>query len=150
MRNETWLRMLSGFVLVGVFAAGALFGAGLLRWTEREPQGLPPPPLHAGGPMLKMQEELALDDTQMRALQTIMDKHRLELASLMRDTQGKVRDVLFSIEEDLRPSLREDQVKRLEQWRATRPPPPMPGLDGPPPGGPPGRRPFGPPPGGPP
>ena len=145
MRNETWLRMLSGFVLVGVFAAGALFGAGLLRWTERDPERLPPPPPH-GGPVLKMQEELGLDDAQMRALQTIMDKHRLELASLMRETQGKVRDVLFSIEDELRPQLREDQVKRLEEWRATRPPLPMPGLDGPPPG----RPPFRGPPGGPP
>lgn len=148
MRNETWLRMLSGFVLVGVFAAGALFGAGLLRWTQRDPDRLPPPPPPGGGPVMRMQEELALDDAQMRTLQTIMDKHRLELASLMRETQGRVRDVLFSIEEELRPQLRPEQVKRLEQWRATRPPPPMPGLDGPP--GPPGRRPFGPPPGGPP
>jgi hypothetical protein len=97
-----------------------------------------------------MQEELALDDKQMQALQTIMDNHRLQLSAIMRDTQGKVRDVLFAIEEDLRPQLRPDQVKRLEQWRATRPPPPMPGFDGPPPGGPPGGPDFGPPPGGPP
>jgi hypothetical protein len=142
MRNETWLRMLSGFVLVGVFAAGALFGAGLLRWTQRDPQRLPPPPpMHPGGPggppVEKMRQELALDDAQMRALQDIMQKHRSELDALMRGTQAKVRDVLFSIEEDLRPQLRPDQVKRLEQWRATRPPPPMPGFGGPPPGGPP-------------
>jgi len=142
--------MLSGFVLVGVFAAGALFGAGLLRWTQREPERLPPPFPRAGGPVHKMQEELALDDAQMRALQTIMDNHRGELASIMHDTQGRVRDVLFAIEDDLKPQLRPDQVKRLEHWRATRPPPPMPGFDGPPPGGPPGRPGFGPPPGGPP
>jgi hypothetical protein len=152
MRNETWLRMLSGLVLVGVFAAGALFGAGLLRWTQREPERLPPPPPpgFAGGPVEKMRQELVLDEAQMRQLQDIMQKHRPELASIMQDTQGRVRDVLFAIEDELRPQLRPDQIKRLEQWRATRPPPPMPGLDGPPPGGPPGRRPFGPPPGGPP
>jgi hypothetical protein len=131
-------------VLVGVFAAGALFGAGLLRWTEREPERLPPPFARFGGPIEKMREELALDANQTQALQTIMDNHRLELAAIMRGTQKQVRDVLFAIEDDLRPKLREDQVKRLEEWRATRPPLPMPGLDGPP-GGPPFGRPGGPP-----
>jgi hypothetical protein len=84
-----------------------------------------------------MRQELVLDDTQTRALHDIMQKHRPQLDSLMHDTQARVRDVLFSIEDELRPQLRPDQVKRLEQWRATRPPPPMPGLGGPPPGGPP-------------
>jgi hypothetical protein len=137
MRNETWLRMLSGFVLVGVFAAGALFGAGLIRWTQNPPERLPPPPPHAGpgGPIEKMRQELALDENQMRALQDIMQKHRPELDTIMRGTQSKVRDVLFAIEDELRPQLRPDQVKRLEDWRATRPPPPMHGF--PPPGGPP-------------
>jgi len=134
MRNETWLRMLSGFVLVGVFAAGALFGAGLLRWTQHAPERLPPPPpLAGGGPVERMHQELALDDAQMRALHDIMQKHRPELDTIMRGTQAQVRDVLFAIENDLLPQLRPDQVKRLEQWRATRPPPPMPGFDGRPP-----------------
>jgi hypothetical protein len=154
MRNETWLRMLSGFVLVGVFAAGALFGAGLLRWTQNPPERLPPPPHHGGpggpggpgGRSEKMRHELALDESQMRALDDIMQKHRVELETIMRSTQSRVRVILFAIEDELRPHLRPDQVKRLEDWRATRPPPPMPGLDGPPPHGPP---PHGPPPGGP-
>lgn len=152
MRNETWLRMLSGFVLVGVFAAGALFGAGLLRWTQREPDRLPPPPppmMAGGGPVEKMHQVLALDDAQMQALHDIMQRHRPELDAIMHGTQAKVRDVLFAIENDLVPQLRPDQVKKLEEWRATRPPPPMPGLDGPP-GGPPGGRPPFPPPGPPP
>jgi hypothetical protein len=153
MRNETWLRMLSGIVLVAVFAAGALFGAGLLRWTQRDPERLPPPPMKHGGPVEKMKQELALDEAQMRALQEIMQRKRPELDEIMRTTQGKVRDVLFAIEDELRPELRPDQIKRLEDWRATRPPPPVPGLDGPPPppGSPPHHRPphGGPPPGGP-
>lgn len=144
MRNEAWLRMLSGFVLVGVFGAGALFGAVLLRWTHHAPEQLPPSQ-HHGGPVEKMRQELALDDAQARALQDIMQAHRADLDAIMRSTQDKVRDVLFAIEEELRPQLRADQVKRLAQWRATRPPPPMPGIDGPPPH----RGPPPPPPGGP-
>src|SRR5262245_37820435 len=134
MRSESWLRLMSGLVLVGVFAAGALFGAGLMRWT-REPQRALPPP--HGGPSVAMTRELALDREQVEKLQTIADAHRGELETIARATQGKVRDVLFAIEDELRPHLRTDQVKRLEQWRARRPPPPMgpPGMG--PPGGPP-------------
>src|SRR5512141_2736401 len=80
MRNETVLRMLSGFVLVGVFAAGALFGAGLLRWTQQEPQRLPPPPPGmGGGPGEKMRQELALDEQQSRQLDQILRSHEHDL-----------------------------------------------------------------------
>ena len=143
MRNELSLRMLSGFVLVGVFAAGALFGAGLIRWTQRGPDGLPPP--HpAGGPLAAMKRELSLDAQQMQKLDAIMSAHRGQLEVIMRDAQGRTRDVLMSIEAELMPSLRPEQVKALEEWRTHRPPPP---LGGPPGMGPPGMGPPPPPPG---
>ena len=44
MRSESWLRLMSGLVLVGIFAAGTLFGAGLMKWTAPAPQQLPAPP----------------------------------------------------------------------------------------------------------
>ena len=47
MRNESWLRLMSSLVLVGVFAAGALFGAGLMRWM----------PAHADHPHDAVSEE---------------------------------------------------------------------------------------------
>jgi hypothetical protein len=128
MRNEMSLRMLSGFVLVGVFAAGALFGAGLFRWTSAAPDRLPPRP---GGPMHAMKRELSLDDQQMQKLDAIMASHRGQLEVIMRDAQGRTRDVLMAIEAELMPSLRPEQIKALETWRARRPPPPMPGM-GPP------------------
>ncbi|HSD87237.1 MAG TPA: hypothetical protein VLB44_06970 [Kofleriaceae bacterium] len=146
MRNETVLRMLSGFVLVGVFAAGALFGAGLLRWTQQDPQGLPPPPPGmggpppgmsgppGGGPVERMRQELGLDDAQAKKLGEIIASHDRDVQDITRDAQGKLRDVLLSIEEELRPHLRPDQVERLEEWRKHRPPPPMPGMGPPPPG----------------
>jgi hypothetical protein len=134
MRNELSLRMLSGFVLVGVFAAGALFGAGLLRWTQAAPDRLPAERI-PHGPLAAMKRELSLDAEQMAKLDEIMRSHRGELELIMRDAQGKTRDVLMAIENELIPSLRPEQVKALEQWRAHRPPPPL--------GGPPG---MGPPP----
>jgi hypothetical protein len=116
----TWLKLMSGLVLVGVFAAGALFGAGLVHW--RAPDHPPRPP----GPIEAMIHELALDPEQVHALQAIEQAHRGELDAIVRATQPKVRDVLFAIEDELRPRLRPEQVQRLEAWRARRPPPPPP------------------------
>ena len=134
MRNESWLRLMSGLVLVGVFAAGALFGAGLMHWRGPvdRPERIGPP---RGGPIDAMIHELALDTTQTDALRAIETKHRGELDAIVRATQPKVRDVLFAIEDELRPQLRADQIQKLEAWRARRPPLPPPGM------GPPGGRP---------
>jgi hypothetical protein len=141
---------MSGFVLVGVFAAGALFGAALLRFLGPHaphapthdfrppgppgPPGMPPGP--PPGPIEAMTHELDLDAQQVDQLRAIADSHRAELDAIMRDTQPKLRAVLDSIENEMTPHLRPDQVEKLEQWRKRRPPPPMPGMGGPPPGGP--------------
>jgi hypothetical protein len=152
MRNETVLRMLSGFVLVGVFAAGALFGAGLLRWTQQDPQRLPPPPPGmgappGGGPGERMKQEIGLDEAQAKQLDQIIASHDKDLQGIVRDAQSKLRDMLLSIEEELRPHLRPDQIEKLESWRKHRPPAPMPGMGPPPPGmGPPPPPGMGPPP----
>lgn len=145
MRNEISLRMLSGFVLVGVFAAGALFGAGLMRWTQPAPERLPEIGGPPRGPLAVMKRELSLDAQQMEKLDSIMKAHRGQLEVIMRDAQGRTRDVLMTIEAELIPSLRPEQVKALEAWRAHRPPPP---LGGPPGMGPPGMGPPPPPPSG--
>jgi hypothetical protein len=136
MRNESWLRLMSGLVLVGVFAAGALFGAGLMRWTAPHGDRLPPPPgmPPGGGPIEAMTRELKLDATQRDKLHEIADAHRGDLEQIARSTQARVRDVLFAMEDELKPSLRPEQIEALEQWRKHRPPPPGPGMGPPPPG----------------
>jgi hypothetical protein len=128
MRSESWLRLMSGFVLVGVFAAGALFGAGLLRWmVPHEAPHLGRPP---GGPIEAMTHELELDAHQRDQLRAIADAHRPELEAIMHETQPRIRQVLDGIEQEMTPNLRPDQVQKLEAWRERRPPPPMPGLPG--------------------
>jgi hypothetical protein len=151
MRSESWLRLMSGGVLVGVFAAGTMFGAALMRLYAPAPAAqvaerpLPPPPGGPGGPLEPMRHELGLDAAQSAKLDAIAQAHGGELQAIARSTQERVRDVLLAIEEELRGSLRPDQIEKLEAWRKRRPPmPPGPGM-GPPPGGP-G---MGPPPGGP-
>ena len=127
MLGDRWLRMMSGLVLVGVFAAGGLFGAGLMRWNR--PDHPPPPP----GPIEAITHELDLDRDQIDALHAIERAHRPQLDAIMRSTQPRVREVLFAIEDELRAKLRPDQIQKLEAWRARRPPPPMPGGGPPPP-----------------
>ena len=160
MRTEAWLRSMSAFVLVGVFAAGAVFGAGLVRWTQPPPGRWPPlpgggRPAHVGGGAAQaMTRELGLDAAQVLRLEALTDARRGELETITREVQGRVRDVLHGIEEDMRPSLRPEQIEKLAGWRARRPPPPLGGMGPPPgrhpPGGPPGGGPpgGGPPPGG--
>jgi hypothetical protein len=150
MRNESWLRLMSGLVLVGVFAAGTLFGAGLMKWTAPPPARLPPPHgMPHGGPIEAMTRELALTDAQVKRTIDIIASHHKDLEAIAHRTQGEVRDVMFAIENDLLPELSVEQQKRLEEWRKRRPPIPM----GPPGMGPPGMGPpppgMGPPPGGP-
>ena len=122
MRSESWLRLMSGLVLVGVFAAGAFFGAGLMRFHR--PPHPPPPP----GPIEAMTRELSLDAAQVDALHAIAAAHHAELDAIMRAAQPRVREVLFAIEDELRPRLRPDQIQKLEAWRAHRRPPPPPPL----------------------
>lgn len=162
MRSESWLRLMSGLVLVGVFAAGTAFGVGLMRlYAPAAPAAAQPPhqrphPPPDGGPIEVMRRELALDAEQDAALQAIIDNHRGELDRIGRSAQETVRRILLAIEDELRPHLRADQLQRLETWRTRRPPLPSPpgplGPHGPPGGPPPGGHPppGGPPPGGPP
>jgi Spy/CpxP family protein refolding chaperone len=125
MLGDRWLQMMSGLVLVGVFAAGALFGAGLMRWNR--PDHPPRPP---AGPIEAMTHELDLDASQIDALHAIEAAHRPALDAIMRSTQPRVREQLHEIEDELRAmNLRADQIQKLEAWRARRslqPPPPPP------------------------
>jgi hypothetical protein len=122
MRSESILRLMSVFVLIGVFAAGTLFGAGLMRWNAP-----PHPPPHFGGPIEAIKHELDLDAAQIAALDMIAASHRPALDAIGRETQGKVRRTLLAIEDELVPRLRPDQVEKLAHWRKMRPslPPPM-------------------------
>ena len=122
MRSESWLRLMSGLVLVGIFAAGALFGAGLMRFGDQTPP--PRPPLPGAGPIAAIKRELALDANQIAALDRIAQARRPELDAIGRETQHRVRGVLLAIEDELAASLRPDQIEALKRWRATRRPPP--------------------------
>ncbi len=126
-------RILSIVILLGVFAAGAVFGAGLVRTHAPERGGPPPMP---PGPAERLIHHLQLTPAQAEELHRIERAHRDELDRLMKETMPKIRAVMDAVENELRPVLTEEQRTRLDELQRDRPPPP--------PFGPP---PFGPPPG---
>jgi len=133
-------RVLGILLMLGVFAAGAVFGAGLVR--EHRPG---PPPPHPS-PAERLTHQLDLTPAQVARLHELERSHRDELGALMRETMPRIRAVLDSVENELRPMLTEAQRARLDEVQARRPPPdaPLPGMPGGPPPGhhpPPGHRP---------
>ena len=132
------LRIRAIGLLAAVFLAGALAGAGVIRYFEPRPP--PPPP----GPGLGPFSQLGLTPDQQARAREIIEKHRGELDAIVKETMPRVRAVQETIDREMLTVLTPDQ---LERFRALRPPPPMPGM-GPPPGppGPPAPGPGGPPP----
>ena len=128
-------RLLGAVVLAAMFAAGAVFGVGLARWSAPPRPDHPPGPPGGPPPVEVMSHELDLDAALIATLRSFEASHRRELDAIVRDTIPRVKAVLDTMESELRPQLRPDQVQRLEDWKARRPPPPMPGMP-PPPGGP--------------
>jgi hypothetical protein len=120
MRGESWLRLMSGLVLAGVFAAGTLFGVGIVRLTSRATTSSPA--VQRSGPIEAIKHELALDAQQRGALDAITAARHAELEGIGRETQHRVRKLLFAIEDELASKLRPDQVEKLSQWRKNRGP----------------------------
>src|SRR5262245_64357375 len=89
-------RLLGALVVAGMFAAGAVFGVGLARWSAPPPIGPPPP--SATEAMIR---ELHLDDAQIATLRTIEASHRAELDAIVRDTVQRVHKVLDAMEAEL-------------------------------------------------
>ena len=132
LESQARVRLLGALVLVGVFAAGAVFGVGLARWSHPgHPPGPPPRRPPPGGPIPAMIHELRLDPEQIDALEQIELAHRGKLDAIAKETMPRVRAVLDAMERELQPRLRPDQLELLEAWRKRRPPPRLLGPGGP-------------------
>jgi hypothetical protein len=130
-------------LLLGIFVAGAVSGAGICHWAvlDHGPMGHPP----HGGP-LSMHRDLDLTEAQAMQIEAIMSKYRPELDAVIRETFPRVKAVHEKIDREIRPLLNDEQRRRFDEMKSHRPGPGMgpPDLGGPPPYGP-DRHPPGPP-----
>jgi Spy/CpxP family protein refolding chaperone len=140
------LRLLTGLMLLGTFAAGAVTGAGLFAsFGPRRP----PPPLGVGPgarrepPFLR---ELDLTPEQRTKADAIFEKHRQALEQLFEENAPRVKAVTDQVDAELLTILTDAQRAKFEELKSHRPPrgprgpppdrepPPAPG-EGPPPRG---------------
>lgn len=141
-RSETSpqkVQILTALVLVGVFAAGNITGAGLFWWFSPAPRfnfNRPSPGLP--GPF----GELGLSKENERKVLQILEKHHPELEAVLQETFPKARLVFDKIDKEMSVFLTPEQRKKLEQFKQRKPPfPPMgPGPHHPRFGCPPGQR----------
>jgi uncharacterized membrane protein len=148
------LHLWTALVLLAVFLAGGVTGAGLV-WAMRphDPRPAAPRPRVEGlpGPVA----ELGLTPEQTARARAIFESHRAELQAAIEESFPRVRAVQDRIDAEIRALLTPEQAARFDELRKRRPPLRLPGFDGPPPGGPrgpphgmppPGVQPPGPPP----
>jgi hypothetical protein len=140
--NETSpkkVRILIALLLVGVFFAGAVTGAGVLHWLVRPP--VFGPSSYLPGPFA----DLGLSKDQETKVLKVFDKHRPELDAILHETFPKARKVFDAIDNDMRVFLTAEQQKKLNQVRKRIES--FPPMGAGPIKGPHGSPPFGPPPG---
>lgn len=117
-------------VVVALFTAGLATGLAvppLLFRPMHRPHG--PPPWLA---------ELELSASQRASAESIFERHRADVDSIMREAFPKIRARNEQMEQELKAMLSPEQARMLEEIRKRRPPPPLPPgqgpmLDGPPP-----------------
>lgn len=126
------IRLLTALLLVGTFAFGSVTGVALTLWARSDLRGPPPggPPPFGPLPL----HELELSPEQRARAEAIFERHRPALDAIRQEGFPKVRKINEQLESEVRELLTPEQLARLEQLKAQRPPRPP----GPPPfGGPP-------------
>lgn len=122
------IHLLSGVIVLVTFLLGAAAGAGVHAWLTpqhhgpgfgmRGPGG-PGGPGRGPPPYLR---ELELTEEQRKAADAIFEKHRAAIEVVMKDSFPKVRELNDAMEADLRKLLTEEQMKKLDELKARRPP----------------------------
>lgn len=110
-------RARAGLLLLAIFLLGAVAGAFATRAfvTYR---------FRHGGPVAaqvdrveRLSRRLDLDANQRQILETIADRARTQLRQVRNEAMPKVESILDQAYQELLPSLRPDQQKKLEKIR---------------------------------
>lgn len=115
-RGSRRVRLVTGLVLAGVFAAGTISGLGLARWLG--PRARPPP----GPPIMRAFHQLELSAEQQHRTREILESHRPELEAILRESFPRVRAINEQVSEELRAILTPEQARRLAEIERQLPP----------------------------
>ena len=133
-RTPRQIRLLTALLLFGTFLLGAVAGAGFYRFTAAPPARphRPYAPFLPGPP-----GALQLTPEQEAKAKDITDKYRPKLEALLREGFPKFQAINDEMEKEMRQLLLPEQIRRLDELKAHRPPM-LPGMGpgfGPPAGG---------------
>ncbi len=128
------IHLLTALLIVGTFAAGAVTGAGIVRWfAPAAPRAESPPPL----PAARLPREIRLTPEQDEKARAIGERYRPELDKIASELRPRVRSVQDRMEAELRAILSPEQRTQLAEVEERRRHPPVAGVAPPPPGPPP-------------
>jgi Spy/CpxP family protein refolding chaperone len=109
-------RVLTALIIVGVFASGAVVGAGIYRWASSGGPGAEVPHGH-GAALWIPPGELDLSPEQHVQVSRIVDRHRLELEATVRESFPRVRAINEKMQKELKEVLTPEQQKKFELLR---------------------------------
>jgi Spy/CpxP family protein refolding chaperone len=109
----TRIRVLTALIFVGVFASGAVVGAGIYRWgssggAEAEGSG------RNGVALWIPDGELDLTPEQHAKVSQIVERHRLELEATVRESFPRVRAINEQMQKAVKEVLTPEQQKKFE------------------------------------
>jgi Spy/CpxP family protein refolding chaperone len=112
----TRIRVLTALIIVGVFASGAVVGAGIYRWgssgsSEAEGSG------RHGVALWIPAGELDLTPEQHAKVSQIVERHRLELEATVRESFPRVRAINEQMQKAVKEVLTPEQQKKFEELK---------------------------------
>lgn len=124
------LRLQTSLLLLAVFAAGVVTGAGVLRWLAPRPEvprAASPTALAPPLPAARLPRELRLTPEQEERAREIGERYRPELEALAKEMKPRVRAVQDRMEGEFLALLTPEQRQQLAAIEERRKHPPRPG-----------------------
>lgn len=118
------IRVLTALVIVGVFASGAVVGAGIYRWGASS--GPAAVAQGHGAALWIPPDELDLTPEQRAKVSHIVDRHRFELEAVVRESFPRVRAINEQMLAEVSAVLTPEQRVKLEQLQQRGPSGPTP------------------------